>query len=360
MIAFMSAKSPLRIGIVKGDGIGPEITEATQRILEATGIPIAWEYFPVGDEAIKAYGHPLPPQLIKELRGIDKIIKAPLIVSPLHGRVSCQQEDGSLTNYPSLNNALRRELGIFVNPRTIKGFPGISGKYEVLDIVIMREITEDIYIGHEHSIGNDVAAEAIKLTTRSAATKVAEYSFNYARKAGRKKVTCLHKANALSLTDGLFLRCFREVSQNYPDIVADDMMIDAACYNIVRDPQRFDIVVTANQYGDIFSDLAAGLAGSLGLAAGANIGDRVGMFEACHGAAPDIAGKNLANPLALTLSAAQLLEAEGHVKASEAIWEAARIAAQSKKDVTPDLGGSGSTETLTSAAVAEVKRILSS
>lgn len=297
------------VGIMKGNGIGPEITAATKRVLEATGLPLQWEEIPVADAGIEVYAHPLAPEAVRRLRDIRYTIKAPFIVNKLEGRVACTQPDGSQVKdsreepawipkgadrglqvtYPSLNNAVRRELGLFVNPRPIQGYSGISGRHESMDMVIMREVTEDVYVGVEHTIGDDMAAEAIKLTTRAAATRVSRYGFEYARKHGRKRVSCLHKANVLNLTDGLFLRCFSEVSRDYPEIEADDMMIDAACYTVVRDPQRFDVVVTSNQYGDIFSDLAAGLAGSLGLAGGVNIGDEAATFEASHGAAPDIA-----------------------------------------------------------------------
>ena len=349
----------MRVAVLKGNGIGPEITLATLRVLEATGIPFEWEDVLVADEAVEKYGHPLPPESLQQLRSAGVAIKAPLHVERFKGRVDCPKEDGSLATYPSINNAIRRELGVFVNPRPVKGFPGISGRHESLDVVIMREITEDLYAGLEHIIGDDLAAQAIKLTTRAAATRVARYSFEYARKHGRKRVTCLHKANALSLADGLFLRCFNEVSKEYADIPADDMMIDAACYTIVRDPTRFDVIVTANQYGDIFSDLAAGLAGSLGLAPGANIGDKITMVEACHGSAPDIAGKGIANPLSLILSGAILLESLGYQKEADVIRESARAVVGSAKDIiTPDLGGLGTTESLTAAMVDEVNRRL--
>ncbi|KAM5362853.1 hypothetical protein ACJZ2D_012302 [Fusarium nematophilum] len=348
----------MRVGILKGNGIGPEITRATQRVIEATGVPVEWEQVLIAEEAIEKYGHPLPPETVKQIQSLGLAIKAPLIVDKLKGCLDCVQADGSVSTYPSLNNAIRRELNLFVNPRPIRGFPVVSGRHETLDVVIMREVTEDVYIGLEHKIGDDIAAEAIKLTTRAAATRVARFSFEYALKNGRKRVTCLHKANVLNHTDGLFLRCFQEVSAEYEDIEADDMMIDAACYTIVRNPQRFDVVVTSNQYGDIFSDLAAGLAGSLGLAPGANIGDSVAVFEACHGAAPDIAGKSIANPLALVLSGALLLDSQGYKREADAIREAIRVVIQAGKDLTPDLGGTGTTETLTAAVELEVKRQL--
>ncbi|KAK7212201.1 hypothetical protein V2G26_019379 [Clonostachys chloroleuca] len=348
----------MHIGVLKGNGIGPEITAATQYVLEATGLPLEWVDIAIADEAIAAHGHPLPPETVKQLRDVKLSIKAPLIVNKLQGRISCVQPGGTSQTYPSLNNAIRRELRLFVNPRPIRGFPGISGRHEKLDVIIMREVTEDVYIGHEHQIGDDIAAEAIKLTTRAAATKVAKYSFEYARKHGRKRVTCLHKANVLNFTDGLFLRCFQEVSNDYPEIEADDMMIDVACYTIVRDPLRFDVIVASNQYGDIFSDLAAGLVGSLGLAPGANIGDNASTFEASHGAAPDIAGKGIANPLALILSGAELLDAANQPKEAKAVRDAVRNVVQARTALTPDLGGSGTTDSLAAAVAAEVKKLL--
>ncbi|KAL0934933.1 isocitrate dehydrogenase (nad(+)) [Colletotrichum truncatum] len=348
----------MRVGVLKGNGIGPEIMRATQRVLEATGVPIEWQDILIAEEAIDKYGHPLPPETVAQLQSVGVTIKAPIIAHKLVGRITCDHPGGTSATYPSLNNAIRQELGLFVNPRPIQGFPGVSGRHESLDVVIMREVTEDLYCGIEHTIGNDIAAEAIKLTTREAATRVARYSFEYARRHGRKRVTCLHKANVLNHTDGLFLRCFREVSKDFEDIEADDLMIDAACYLIVRDPKRFDVVVAANQYGDIFSDLAAGLAGSLGLAPGVNVSDGISVFEACHGAAPDIAGKGIANPLALILSGALLLESKNHHREAEAIRKATRFVVGKQKTLTPDLGGMGTTESLTNAVVEEVKLIM--
>ncbi|KAF9876796.1 isocitrate dehydrogenase (nad(+)) [Colletotrichum karsti] len=350
----------MRIGVLKGNGIGPEIMSAAQRVLEATGMPIEWYDILIAEEAIEKYGHPLPPETVSQLRSVGVTLKAPIITHKLVGRITCDQPDGTSATYPSLNNAIRRELGLFVNPRPIRGFPGVSGRYESLDCIIMREVTEDLYSGIEHQIGDDVAAEAVKLTTRAAATRVCRYSFEYARKNGRKRVTCLHKANVLNYTDGLFLRCFREVSKEYDDIKTEELMIDAACYIIVRDPKRFDVVVASNQYGDIFSDLAARLVGSLGLAPGMNISDDIAVFEACHGAAPDIAGKGIANPLALTLSGAMLLDHAEHWKQGNAVREAVRIVVERGADLTPDLGGSGTTESLTDSVVGELKRIIRS
>ena len=342
------------IGVLKGNGIGPEITTATLQVLESTGLPLNWVHIPIAEEAIAAYGHPLAPEVVRMLRDVKVSLKAPLIVNKGQGRITCIQEDGSEMTYPSLNNAIRRELRLFVNPRRVRGFPGISGAYEAMDVVIMREVTEDVYIGWEHKIG-DVAAQAIKLTTREAAERVARYSFEFARAQGRKRVSCLHKANVLNYTDGLFLRCCQKIALEYPDIAFDDMMIDAACYTIVKQPLRFDVVVTPNQYGDILSDLGAGLIGSLGIAPGSNIGELASVFEASHGAAPDIAGQGIANPVALILSGAELLAHLGHHREAHAVTEAARDTLGAGGIRTPDLGGTATTTQVADAISARVQ-----
>jgi len=343
----------MRAGVIHGDGIGPEIVEAALVVLAATRVPLDWQPIEVGESAAARYGHALPPAAVTQLRALPVTLKAPLIVNKLAGRITCAQADGTSVTYPSLNNALRRELDLFVNPRPIRGFPGISGRHEALDLVIMREITEDVYIGLETREGDD-SADAIKRITRFASLRVARFAFEYARRQGRTRVTCLHKANVLNFTDGLFLRCCRDVAAEFPDIVFDDLMIDAACYTIVRDPARFDVVVCPNQYGDIFSDLAAGLVGSLGLAPGANLGLATATFEASHGAAPDIAGRGVANPIAMILCGAMLLEHLGHVAAAASIWDAVRTVLRTSDRLTPDLGGRGTTRELAEAIAERV------
>lgn len=341
----------MNAGVIHGDGIGPEIVEATLSVLAATGLAIDWHPIAVGTTSIARCGHALPAAALSQLRALPVTLKAPLIVNKLEGRIACAQPDGATLIYPSLNNALRRELNLFVNPRPIRGFPGISGRHEKLDLVVMREITEDVYIGLETQQG-DESAEATKRITRAASLRVAHFAFDYARRRGRRRVTCLHKANVLNFTDGLFLRCCREVAADYPDLAFDDLMIDAACYLIVREPTRFDVVVCPNQYGDIFSDLAAGLAGSLGLAPGANLGPTTATFEASHGAAPDLAGRNLANPIAMILCGALLLEHLGHITAAASVWNAVRDVLRDAQPLTPDLGGRGTTSEI-AAAIAE-------
>jgi isocitrate dehydrogenase (NAD+) len=347
----------MKIGVLKGNGIGPEITAATLQVLEATGLPLEWVHIPIAEESIAQYGHPLAPEVVRALEEVKVAIKAPLIVNKGQGRITCVQPDGSEATYPSLNNAIRRELKLYVNPRLLRGIEGISGRHANMDVVIMREVTEDTYIGWEHQIG-DVAAQAIKLTTREASVRVARYSFEYARRAGRKRVTCLHKANVLNFTDGLFLKCVTEVARDYPDIAFDDYMIDAACYLLVKEPHRFDVVVTSNQYGDIISDLGAGLVGSLGLAPGANIGERTAVFEASHGAAPDIAGKGIANPVALILSGALLLEHLGHTTEARAMVSATRSILGEDRVLPRDLGGTATTAQLADAIAKRVAQQL--
>ena len=345
----------MRVGVIQGNGIGPEIVAATIQVLEATKIDFEWVDVEIGDEAIEQYGHPLPPHSVDLLRELKYAFKGPFVVEKMKGRLLCTQPDGTQMIYPSLNNAIRRELGLFVCPRPIKGVKNISGAYEDFDVVIMREITEDVYAAIEHSIG-DVAAECVKLTTREAAIRVAQYSFEYARRHGRKKVTCVHKANAISITDGLFLACFREVAARFPDIESDDVMVDAAAYYLVTDHRRFDVITTSNQYGDILSDLCAGLVGSLGLAPGGNIGFDVSVFEASHGAAPDIAGQGIANPTAMILSGAFMLRHMGFDREAGVVEHAVWDVLEERQALTPDLGGSATTAEYTQAVVAKVEQ----
>ena len=347
----------IKVGVIKGNGIGPEITEATLHVLEATGIDFQWVPVAIGDEGLEQYNHPLPQESVKQLRELKLAIKAPLLVDKFKGRLYCEHEDGSVGIYPSLNNAIRRELGLYVCPRPIHGVHGISGAYENLDVHIMREITEDVYSGIEHMIG-DYAAECIKLTTRKAAIRVAEYAFDYARKNGRRKVSCVHKANAVSMADGLFLSCFREVAAANPDVPSDDFMVDATAYYLAKCPEKFDVIVASNQYGDILSDLAAGLVGSLGLAPGANVGDDgLIVVEASHGAAPDIAGKQMANPIALILSGALLLRHIGRNDQARQVEQAVREMLAAGEALTPDLGGTASTMDVARAIVGRMEKI---
>jgi isocitrate dehydrogenase (NAD+) len=261
----------------------------------------------------------------------------------------------ALRQHPSINSGLRRELGAYVNLRPLRGWPGISGRYESLDVILARELTEDLYVGQERRVDAETA-EATKRISRPASQRLARFACDYALRTGRKKLTAVHKANVLHLTDGLFLESVRAVVQAYPALAFDDQMMDAACYHLVKDPERFDVLVLPNQYGDILSDLVAGLIGSLGLAPGANLGPDVAVFEATHGAAPDIAGRGVANPLALILSGALLLEHVGEREAAERIRRGVAAVLAAGQGLTPDLGGTASTMDLARSLCRQIEK----
>ena len=339
----------MRIGILEGNGIGPEIVAAVKMTIEATGLPVTWVPIPIGDEAFARYGHPLPHEVVDMLREVKYAIKGPMEVVKTRGRLTCTLEDGREETYPSINNAVRRRLNLYASPRRARSIPGFS-RFENVDIVVVRELTEDVYIGWEHSKGDEFA-QAIKLCTRAAVERISHFAFRYARENARKKVSCVHKANAVSITDGLFLKVFREVAQQYPDIQSDDCMVDAAVFYLVTTPQLFDVIVTANQYGDILSDLIGGVAGSLGLAAGGNLNDDMFIAEASHGSAPDIAGKGIANPVALLLSGALMLRCAGLLPEAGKIEDATYSVLGEGEFMTPDMGGKATTLELTNAII---------
>jgi isocitrate dehydrogenase (NAD+) len=344
-----SSRRGYNVVLIRGDGIGPEISRATVAVLEATGVPIVWREAHAGEAARQQHGHPLPEETLAAVRETGVALKGPLLAPKQTGRVTIHHADGDIT-YPSVNNALRREMAVFANVRPVRSFPGVPSPFPVLDVVIMREVTEDTYIGWEEMKGPD-EAWAIKRITRRASERIFRFSFEYARREGRRKITAGHKANVLNLTDGLFLQSGQEVAVGYPDICFDDCMVDALCLRLVKQPQTLDVLVLPNQYGDILSDLCGGIAGSLGLAPGANIGEQVSYFEASHGAAPDIAGRGLANPIALILSGAMLLGHLGEVAASRRVWAAVARVLKERRWFTPDLGGMAGTTDLTRAIV---------
>jgi isocitrate dehydrogenase (NAD+) len=335
------------VAIICGDGIGPEISEAAQKVLAASGAPLRWEEAPMGLEARRSLGSELPWESLEKVRRLGVALKAPLLAERCSGGVRVEN-GGPPRCYPSVNNGLRRELGAFANLRPIRGWQGVSGHYIDLDVVIVREVTEDIYIGWERQVDGD-SAEAIKRVTREASCRVARFACQYAIQRKRKRVTAVHKANVLHLTDGLFLETVRSVAREYPSLESDDRMVDAACYLLVKQPSLFDVMVMPNQYGDILSDLVAGLVGSLGLAPGANIGPTAAVFEASHGAAPDIAGQGLANPIGLVLSGAMLLDHIDESAAAERVRRAVGAVLAERHCLTPDLGGTSSTRELTGA-----------
>ncbi|MEP7361874.1 MAG: isocitrate/isopropylmalate family dehydrogenase [Acidobacteriota bacterium] len=335
------------VALVRGDGIGPEISEATQRVLEAAGASIRWHDAPAGADGMARKGHELPISTIQTIRRFGVALKAPLTAGRCTGGVVVE-DNGASRRHPSVNNGIRRELGLFVNVRPVHGWKDLSGEYAALDIVIMREITEDIYSGIERKI-DDNTAEAVKRITRPACERVARYSCEFAGRHGRREVSAIHKANVLHLTDGLFLETVRNVSTGYPGLHFSETAVDAACYLLVKKPRHFDVMVMPNQYGDILSDLAAALVGSLGLAPGANIGADAAVFEAAHGAAPDIAGQGIANPIGLILAGAMLLDHIGEPEAAARVRAAVDAALADRRLWTPDLGGSARTLELTEA-----------
>ena len=277
------------ITLIPGDGIGPEVTGAVVRILERAGLDAEWESHLAGVLALERHGSPIPPELLDSIRRNKVALKGP-VTTPVGG------------GFTSVNVGLRKPLDLFANLRPVWNIPSVTTRYENVDLVIVRENTEDLYSGLEHEVVPGVV-ESLKIITERASTRIARFAFDYARKHGRKRVTAVHKANIMKMSDGLFLSCVRKVAAEYPDIQMDDRIVDAACMHLVMNPSQFDVLLLPNLYGDIVSDLCAGLVGGLGVVPAANLGTEIGVFEAVHGSAPDIAGKSLANPTALLLSA---------------------------------------------------------
>jgi len=345
----------VQVAVISGDGIGPEITQATLMVLEATGIDFQWEKVPVGENARKEFGTPLPNPSIDRIRACKVALKAPLIVPKGAGSFEVERE-GRARRYPGVNMALRSEMGCFANLRPIRSLKGVPSRYPDLDLVVVREITEDVYTGMEHQITADVTL-LLKMITRQASERIFRFACDYAVRVGRQKITAGHKANNLSLTDGLFLRCGQKVAREYPGLSFEDFHIDNLCYQLVRNPEIFDVMVLPNQYGDIVSDLCAGLVGTLGIAPGGNFGDGIVLFEAVHGAAPDIAGKGVANPIAFILSGAMMLDHLGMAEASGLVRSALERTLENPTNRTPDMGGSCSTMAFAENMAEMIQRI---
>lgn len=314
---------------IAGDGIGPEVTAATIEVVDATGVAIDWIPAEAGAEVEARTGSNLP------LATLEQIIRSRVA---LKGPTATAIGSGS----PSANVALRKGLDLYANLRPVRSLPGVESRYQDVDLVVVRENTEDLYAGLEHIVVPGVV-ESLKIITERASTRIARFAFDYARKHGRKLVTAVHKANIMKLSDGLFLECCRKVAREYPEIRFSELIVDNCCMQLVRDPTRYDVLLLENLYGDIVSDLCAGLVGGLGVVPGANIGEQNAVFEAVHGTAPDIAGKGIANPTALLLSAAMMLDHLGERDAAERLRGAiARTLAEGKVR-TPDLGGTATT-----------------
>ncbi|WIG93029.1 isocitrate dehydrogenase (NAD(+)) [Myxococcus sp. SDU36] len=326
------------VTIINGDGIGPEVMAATVRVLEALKVPLDFEYKDAGTEVVAKYGTNLPHETVEAVLRSGIALKGPT------GTVV----GGGL---PSANVGLRKRLDLYSSLRPVKSVPNVKTRYEDVDLIVVRENTESLYAGLEHIIVPGVV-ESLKIITEKASTRIARFAFEYARKHGRKKVTAVHKANIMKLSDGLFLDCCRKVGREFPDVTYEEVIIDNLCMQLVKDPTRFDVLVAENFYGDVLSDLCAGLVGGLGVVPGANIGERTAVFEAVHGTAPDIAGKGIANPTALMMSAVMMLDyldmAEAARRMENAIWKV-----YSSGEVrTGDLGGKANTREFTDAIIA--------
>jgi isocitrate dehydrogenase (NAD+) len=327
------------ITLIPGDGIGPEVTAAVVRIIEAAGVEVAWETHYAGAQALEKFGETLPADLLESIQRNKVALKGPITTPVGKG-------------FTSVNVGLRKALDLYANLRPVRALPNVPSRYPELDLVVVRENTEDLYSGIEHVVVPGVV-ESIKIITEKASTRIAKYAFEYARIEGRKKVTAVHKANIMKLSDGLFLDCFRNVSKDYPEIEADDKIVDNACMQLVMRPEQFDIMLLENLYGDIVSDLCAGLIGGLGLVPGANIGERGAVFEAVHGSAPDIAGQGIANPTALLQSGILMLRHIGERDAAQKI-EGAMLKVFSEGNVrTRDIGGHAGTMEFAEAIMAE-------
>jgi isocitrate dehydrogenase (NAD+) len=323
------------ITLIPGDGIGPEVTAAVVKILETAGLQVEWESHLAGVLALERHGATLPPELLDSIRRNKVALKGP-VTTPVGG------------GFTSVNVGLRQELELFANLRPVWNVPSVKSRYEGVDLVIVRENTEDLYSGLEHEVVPGVV-ESLKIITEAASTRVARFAFEYARKHRRRRVTIVHKANIMKMGDGLFIRSVQKVAAEYPDIVCDDRIVDAACMQLVMNPERFDILLMPNLYGDIVSDLCAGLVGGLGVVPSANLGTDIGVFEAVHGSAPDIAGKGVANPMALLLSAILMLRHVDEGPMADRIMSALGAVLSEGTVRTRDLGGTASTIEFTDA-----------
>lgn len=331
-----------RITLIEGDGIGPEIAKAAVDVIAAAGVSVVWDRVPVGQAALKQLGELLPRETLRSIRRNKVALKGP-ITTPIG------------EGYPSINVALRQRLDLYACVRPVRSLPNVRSRFQDIDLVVIRENTEDLYAGKEHEIVPGVI-ESLKIITKRASTRIARFAFEYAAKHHRKKVTAVHKANIMKLSDGLFLRCCRSVARRYPKVEYGEMIVDNTCLQLVIDPHQFDLVVTPNLYGDIISDLAAGLVGGVGLVPGANIGRQYAVFEPVHGSWPSAAGKGLANPTAMILSSVLMLRHIGEDQAAQRIEQAVSAVLSEGTTLTSDLGGTTSTDEFSQAVVRRLQR----
>ena len=317
------------ITLIPGDGIGPEVTESVVRIFKTAGLEIDWDRHDAGVIAFKRFNKSLPVELLESVKRNKVALKGPVTTPIAEG-------------FTSVNVGLRKALDLYANLRPVQNLAGVESRFQNVDMVIVRENTEDLYSGLEHEVVPGVV-ESLKIITERASTRISKFAFDYARANGRKRVTAVHKANIMKMGDGLFLKCVRTVGEKYPDIVCDERIVDAACMHLVMNPAQFDILLMPNLYGDIVSDLCAGLVGGLGVVPAANLGEEIGVFEAVHGSAPDIAGKGVANPTALLLSALLMLRHIGEGPMADRIMNAVSATLAEGKVRTRDLGGTATT-----------------
>jgi isocitrate dehydrogenase (NAD+) len=331
-----------KIAVIRGDGIGPEIMDASLRVLDALNCGLEYDFVDAGMTALEKHGALLPAETLEDISRYRVALKGPLTTPVGEG-------------FTSINVELRKRFDLYANVRPAITFPGTKARYENIDIITVRENTEGAYGSEGQTLTPDgETAQSLIRVTRRGSERIVRYAFDLARALGRKKVTVVHKANIMKTTSGLFLKVAREVAAQYPEIVCNEMIVDNTCMQLVMNPHQFDIIVTTNLFGDIISDLCAGLVGGLGLAPGANIGTEAAIFEAVHGSAPDIAGKGIANPCALLLAAGQMLEHLGMAEKASRLREAIRATMQAKDRVTPDLGGSGNTASFADAIIARL------
>jgi isocitrate dehydrogenase (NAD+) len=326
-----------RITLIPGDGIGPEVASNVVRIIEASGADVVWETHFAGAQALEKFGETLPEELLESIKRNKVALKGPITTPVGKG-------------FTSVNVGLRKTLDLYANLRPVRALPNVQCRYPELDLIVVRENTESLYSGIEHVVVPGVV-ESLKIITEKASMRIARFAFEYARAEGRKKVTCVHKANIMKLSDGLFLDCFRYVAKSYPEVEADDKIVDNACMQLVMRPEQFDIMLLENLYGDIVSDLCAGLVGGLGLVPGANIGELGAVFEAVHGSAPDIAGQGIANPTALLQSGILMLKYLGEREAATRAENAMLKVFAEGKVRTRDIGGTAKTAEFADAII---------
>jgi isocitrate dehydrogenase (NAD+) len=332
--------TPRTITLIPGDGIGPEVTSAVTRILEASGVDLTWDRHDAGVVAMEKEGSPLPQALLDSIRRNKVALKGPVTTAVGEG-------------FTSVNVGLRKALDLYANLRPVANLPQVRTRFDGVDLVIVRENTEDLYSGLEHEVVPGVV-ESLKIITERASTRIARFAFEYAKRNGRVRITAIHKANIMKMGDGLFLKCARAVAAEYSAIAYDEQIVDAACMNLVMKPETFDVLLLPNLYGDIVSDLCAGLVGGLGVVGAANLGADAAMFEAVHGSAPDIAGKNIANPTALLRSAVLMLHHIGESAVATRIERALFRVLATRARTTRDLGGSASTSEFADAVCNEL------